>query len=113
MAQGFKDNTLDINYNASYKDAFTLRASTRLSEQNNWNLRGFSAGTGIRILPGLNMNYDLSRGHELNANMISKYGFGYQFSRPNFNLNMSVFSVNGTPREDGVAGRIDLSIKFK
>jgi len=113
MAQGFKDNTLDINYNASYRDAFSLRATTRLSEQNNWDLRGFSAGAGMRILPGFNMTYDLSRGHELNANMISRYGFGYQFSKPNFNLNMSLYSVNGTPREDGIHGRIDLSVKFK
>jgi hypothetical protein len=113
MAQGFRDNTLDINYNASYRDAFSLRATTRLSELNNWDLRGFSAGAGMRILPGFNITYDISRGHELNANTISRYGFGYQFAKPNFNLNMSLYSVNGTPREDGIHGRIDLSVKFK
>lgn len=113
MAQGFKNNTLDINYNASYKDTFSLRASTRLSENDNWDLRGFSAGAGLRIMPGFNITYDLSRGHEFNAKMISRYGFGYQFSRPNFNFNMSLYSMSGTPREDGIHGRIDLSVKFK
>lgn len=113
MAQGFKENTLDINYNASYRDSFSLRASTRLSENNNWNLRGFNAGAGMRIMPGFNLTYDMSRGHELNASVISRYGFGYQFTKPNLNINMSLYSVNGTPREDGVHGRIDLSVKFK
>lgn len=113
MAQGFKDNTLDINYNASYRETFNLRASTRISENNRWNLAGFNAGAGWRMMPGLNMTYELSRGHECNANLISKYGFGYQFSKTNLNLNMSVYSVNGTTREDGIHGRIDLSVKFK
>lgn len=113
MAQGFKDNTLDINYNASYRNNFSLRASTRLSENNNWDLRGFNTGASMRIMPGFNLTYDLWRGHELNANMISRYGVGYQFSKSDFNLNLSLQSTNGSLREDGFHGRIDLSMKFK
>jgi len=113
MAQGFKENTLDVNYNAMYRDTLSLRASTRLSDRNNWNLRGFNAGAGFRLMPGFSITYDLSRGNAPTASLISRYGFGYQYSKPNFNINISAYSFNGTPREDGIHGRIDLSIKFK
>lgn len=113
MSQSFKNDTLDINYNATYKDSFNLRASTRLSEKENWSMRCFNAGMNLKLWPGLNMAYEVSRSADINASMISKYSLGYQLSKQNFNLNMSLYSVSGTMRDDGMHGRIDFSIKFK
>jgi len=113
MSQSMKNDTLDINYNAVYRDSLSLRASTRLSEKEHWDLKGFNAGINLKPWPGLNMTYEVSRGVEPNAQMISKYSFGYQISKQNFNLNMSLYSFSGTPRDDGIHGRIDFSMKFK
>ncbi len=109
------DNTLDINYTATYKDNFSLRWSSRLSEQQNWSLKGFTAG-GAYSLTGksnrFSLTYDMWRGTEINAPLSSRYGLSYNTQSKYSNFSFSILHIDVPNQPKGFQGRIDLNMKF-
>lgn len=117
FAQWQKDNVLDLNYNASFKDSFSLRWSSRLAESQDWTLRGFNAGGSFALNQGptrLSVTYDLMRGYNAGAEVGSRYGLSFSQVASNMNLAFSLFKSDGMANQmNGFSGRLDLSMKFK
>ena len=117
LAQFRKDNVLDLNYNASFRDSFSLRWSSRIAESQDWNLRGFNAGGSYALNKGstrLSVTYDLWRGYNDNDPMAHKYGLAFSTTAPNLNLAFSLFKTDGANNQmNGFSGRLDLNMKFK
>lgn len=110
------DKTLDINYIASYKDSFSLKWSSKLSEQQEWSLKGFTAGGAYNLNRSANhfsVVYDFWRGCEPNAGISTRYGMAYNTQSKFSNLSFSIFQTDSLTAPSGIAGRIDINMKFK
>lgn len=117
FAQLRKDNVLDLNYNASFKDSFSLRWSSRIAESQDWTLKGFNAGGAYSLNKGptrLAVTYDLMRGYNDGAEIGHRYGLAFSTTAPNLNLAFSLFKTDGANNQmNGFSGRLDLNMKFK
>lgn len=115
-ASGFAQtppNTFDINYNASYKDAFNLKLSSRLIEKNNWGVSEFSAGGSYNVINGktkLMLSYDLWKlGDNLPINR--KYGLTLATQNSFSNFSLTLFKSEGGG-QNGLSGRLDFNMRF-
>jgi hypothetical protein len=110
------DKTLDINYIASYKDSFSLKWSSKLSEKQDWALKSFTAGGAYNLNKATNrfsVVYDFWRGCEPNAGISTRYGMAYNTQSKFTNLSFSIFQTDSFTAPSGIAGRIDINMKFK
>jgi hypothetical protein len=113
-ALGQRNNTLDLNYNASYRNSLNFRWSSRLSEASDWGLMGFNTGASWSANQGLgrlSVTYDMFRGYEPCADIGARYGLAYSLSTPTTGLNLSLYNTSGT-RNDGVSAKLDINMKF-
>lgn len=106
------NNTLDINYMATYKSEFTLRMSSRLSENDGWALKGFTVGGAYRANSRLSLTYDLWRGNEYNAPIGRRFGLAFSTQSRFSNLNLSLYQTDAPNAPSGIAGRLDITMKF-
>lgn len=109
------NNTLDINYMATYKSEFTLRMSSRLSENDGWALKGFNGGGAYNIGRGnsrFSLTYDLWRGNEYNAPIGRRFGLAFSTQSRFSNLNLSLYQTDAPNAPSGIAGRLDITMKF-
>ena len=109
------ERTLDINYTASYKSDFSVRWSSRLSESQDWAIKGFNTGAAYNLNRGANrfaITYDLWRGCELNAPLSQRYGVSYSSQGKFSNMSFSVFQTQTPNQPTILQGRIDLNMKF-
>lgn len=110
------NNTLDINYTALFKDTFTLKLNSKLSEDNNWALKGFSGGGAYNIggaSSRFSLTYDLWRGNELNAPISKRFGLAFS-SQSRFNtVSFSMYQTDALNAPSGLAGKLDITMKFK
>lgn len=110
------NNTLDINYLASFKDTFTLKLSSKLSENNDWSLRGFSGGGAYSVggaSSRFSLTYDLWRGNELNAPLSKRFGLAYSTQSRFNSVSFSMYQTDALNAPSGLAGKLDITMKFK
>ncbi len=107
-----QNNTFDINYNASYKDAFNLKLTSRMIEKNDWAMQGFSAGGSYNVINGktkLMLSYDLWKlGDNLPINR--KYGITFSTQNTFSNFSLTLFKSEGG--QNGLSGRLDFNMRF-
>lgn len=109
-----KANFLDINYTMSRNDIFGIRFSTRLSEEERWNLNAFNGGAFWKLAKGsssLVISYDSYRVNGYSP-IGYRYGFIYSSSGPHSTLSLSLFQNDNFTNLKGFSGKIDLNIKF-
>lgn len=110
------NNTLDINYMATYKSEFTLRMSSRLSENDRWALKGFNGGGAYNIGKGnsrFSLTYDLWRGNEYKAPIGRRFGLAYSTQSRFNSVSFSMYQTDALNAPSGLAGKLDITMKFK
>lgn len=110
------NTTLDINYMATYKSEFTLRMSSRLSENDRWALKGFNGGGAYNIGKGnsrFSLTYDLWRGNEYKAPTERRFGLAYSTQSRFNSVSFSMYQTDALNAPSGLAGKLDITMKFK